>query len=146
MLHERLDERELAGGQVDLVAGERRLVGTKVELELAVLQHQRGFRPRLAPQPPAYASDELLEAERLGDVVVGAVLEALHGVGDRGTGRQHDDRDPTSLCAYATQHLEAVHVGQADVNGFEVLRRVRAQGSRFPVIMLTARSSVTDTV
>src|SRR5665811_1479341 len=49
---------------------------------------------------------------------------------DRGTGRQHDDRDPTSLGAYATQHLEAVHVGQADVEDHEVVlarqRLVRA--------------------
>ncbi|HEX7396993.1 MAG TPA: response regulator [Propionibacteriaceae bacterium] len=42
--------------------------------------------------------------------------------------------------------LMILDVGLPDVNGFEVLRRVRAQGSRIPVIMLTARSSVTDTV
>ena len=32
------------------------------------------------------------------------------------------------------------------LDGFEVLERLRAQGSRIPVIVLTARDSVTDTV
>jgi two component transcriptional regulator, winged helix family len=42
--------------------------------------------------------------------------------------------------------LIILDVGLPDVNGFEVLRRIRGQGSRIPVIMLTARSSVNDTV
>ncbi len=42
--------------------------------------------------------------------------------------------------------LLILDVGLPDVNGFEVLRRIRDQGSRIPIIMLTARSSVNDTV
>ncbi|MDD9207074.1 response regulator transcription factor [Georgenia sp. 10Sc9-8] len=42
--------------------------------------------------------------------------------------------------------LMVLDIGLPDVDGFEVLRRVRGQGSVMPVIILTARSSVDDTV
>ena len=42
--------------------------------------------------------------------------------------------------------LLVLDVGLADIDGFEVLERVRGQGGAIPVIMLTARSSVGDTV
>jgi DNA-binding response OmpR family regulator len=37
-------------------------------------------------------------------------------------------------------------VGLAGIDGFETLRRLRAQGSRIPVLMLTARDAVEDRV
>ncbi len=37
-------------------------------------------------------------------------------------------------------------VGLPGLDGFEVLEQLRAQGSRMPVVVLTARDSVTDTV
>ncbi|MFD1506511.1 response regulator transcription factor [Georgenia yuyongxinii] len=42
--------------------------------------------------------------------------------------------------------LMILDIGLPDVDGFEVLRRLRGQGSTMPVIILTARSSVDDTV
>jgi DNA-binding response OmpR family regulator len=42
--------------------------------------------------------------------------------------------------------LVLLDVGLPTIDGFEVLRRLRAQGSGVPVIMLTARSSTRDTV
>lgn len=42
--------------------------------------------------------------------------------------------------------LVILDVGLPDIDGFEVLERIRGQGVSVPVIMLTARSSVTDTV
>ena len=42
--------------------------------------------------------------------------------------------------------LVLLDVGLPGIDGFEVLRRLRAQGSTVPVIMLTARTSVDDTV
>lgn len=42
--------------------------------------------------------------------------------------------------------LVVLDVGLPDIDGFEVVRRLRESGSRVPVIILTARSSVTDTV
>jgi DNA-binding response OmpR family regulator len=40
--------------------------------------------------------------------------------------------------------LLLLDIGLAGIDGFETLRRVRQQGSRLPVLMLTARDSVED--
>jgi DNA-binding response OmpR family regulator len=42
--------------------------------------------------------------------------------------------------------LLVLDLGLPDVDGFDVLRRLREAGSTVPVVVLTARSSVTDTV
>jgi DNA-binding response OmpR family regulator len=42
--------------------------------------------------------------------------------------------------------LVILDIGLPDMDGFEVLRRMRGQGATVPVIILTARSSVDDTV
>lgn len=42
--------------------------------------------------------------------------------------------------------LMVLDIGLPRMNGFEVLDQLRSQGSRMPVIVLTARDSVTDTV
>ncbi|MDQ7993648.1 MAG: response regulator transcription factor [Propionicimonas sp.] len=42
--------------------------------------------------------------------------------------------------------LVVLDIGLPDIDGFEVLSRLRGQGVTTPVIMLTARSSVADTV
>ena len=42
--------------------------------------------------------------------------------------------------------LLVLDIGLPGLDGFEVLEALRAQGSRLPVIVLTARDSVTDTV
>jgi DNA-binding response OmpR family regulator len=42
--------------------------------------------------------------------------------------------------------LVVLDVGLPDIDGFEVLARLRGQGVGIPVVMLTARSSVADTV
>ena len=49
--------------------------------------------------------------------------------------------------ALSGQHdLMVLDIGLPTIDGFEVLDQLRAQGSRMPVIILTARDSVTDTV
>src|SRR5690606_33472866 len=55
---------------------------------------------------------------------------------------------PTGLDeALSDQHdLVVLDIGLPGMNGFEVLDQLRSQGSTVPVIVLTARDSVTDTV
>jgi DNA-binding response OmpR family regulator len=42
--------------------------------------------------------------------------------------------------------LLILDIGLPEMDGFEVLRRLREEGTRLPVIILTARDAVTDTV
>lgn len=58
------------------------------------------------------------------------------------------DDGPEALEAVAAGDVDLVllDVGLPTMDGFEVLRALRAQGDLLPVIMLTARSSTRDTV
>src|SRR5690606_41229507 len=51
-----------------------------------------------------------------------------------------------ALAVHGNFGLVILDVGLPDIDGFEVLERVRGQGVNVPVIMLTARASVTDRV
>jgi DNA-binding response OmpR family regulator len=55
---------------------------------------------------------------------------------------------PQALEVFAEESPDLVllDVNLPRINGFEVLRRIRAQGSRIPVLMLTVRSSEEDQV
>jgi len=62
----------------------------------------------------------------------------------------------TTICADGREGLDhaltgdfdlmVLDIGLPSVDGFDVLDQLRSQGSRMPVIVLTARDSVTDTV
>lgn len=54
--------------------------------------------------------------------------------------------DGAALATHGNFDLVVLDVGLPDIDGFEVLERVRGQGVNVPVIMLTARSSVADRV
>ena len=51
-----------------------------------------------------------------------------------------------ALATHGNFDLVILDVGLPDMDGFKVLEQLRGQGVTVPVIMLTARSSVTDTV
>lgn len=55
-------------------------------------------------------------------------------------------RDGVSHGLTGGYDLIVLDIGLPDIDGFEVLRQLRGQGVSTPVIILTARSSVTDTV
>lgn len=59
-------------------------------------------------------------------------------VGDGLTGLQ--------LALHGDVGLVILDLGLPDMDGLEVLRRLREQGGTMPVIVLTARSSVDDTI
>ncbi len=54
----------------------------------------------------------------------------------------------TALELFETEQVDLIilDVGLPGIDGFDVLRRIRASGSAVPVIMLTARSGTNDTV
>ncbi|HHT12137.1 MAG TPA: response regulator transcription factor [Propionibacterium sp.] len=51
-----------------------------------------------------------------------------------------------TLAVHGNFDMVILDVGLPDIDGFEVLERIRGQGVSVPVIMLTARSSVEDRV
>jgi len=72
-------------------ATEGNLVGDGVEDEVLIAERLAGLLGRTA-EDGVDAGDEDLAGKRLGDVVVGAELEAEDDVGLLGLGGQHDDR------------------------------------------------------
>lgn len=73
------------------------------------------------------------------------VSRGLHAAGYSAT-IVDDGADALERAARGDFDLVLLDVGLPTMDGIEVLRRLRAQGSVVPVIMLTARSSTRDTV
>ena len=90
------------------------------------------------------AREQLHQRERLGDVVVGAELEAAHAIELGAARREHDHRHAAGRAAAAADppaHLEAVEVGQHDVEHDQVV----APGER-PVDALAAARDHLDLI
>ena len=93
---------------------------------------------RRSAQRRAEPGEELVHAERLGDVVVGAGVEGGDLVGLAFAHREHDDRH-VGPAAQAADHLDAVDAGQAEVEDDEV--GVLARGERRALPRRSARAS-----
>src|SRR5207248_6695394 len=105
----------------DVELGRRHLDDGGVSADLArrdvdddVAELERVRRRRLVAVTTAKrgadAREELREAERLRDVVLGAELEPRDLVDLAGAGRKNDDRHAETFAAERLQYLEAVHV------------------------------------
>ena len=114
MAHERLEHRELARGQGDRPAVHPRLARAQVERDPAYLEHGR-LRRLARAQAHAHPREQLLEAERLRNVVVGPALEAGHLHVDLVAGGEHDRRERLSAGAQLSQEVEPIDVGQSEV-------------------------------
>ena len=71
-------------------------------------------------QRPGDERGDLVEIERLGQVVVGAALRRLDGIRHRVLRRHHDEEGVDPLLAGARQDVEPGHVGHADVEQGDV--------------------------
>ena len=74
-----------------------------------------------AAQQRAQASQHLLHVERLGDVIVGAGVEALHLVAPAVARGQDQHRHRAARLAPGLEHGNAVALGQADVEHDRVI-------------------------
>jgi len=68
-----------------------------------------------AAQEAPQAGEELVEGERLDDVVVGAGVEPAHPVADRVACGEHEDGRPYAALPERAARLEPVDAGQHDV-------------------------------
>ena len=87
-------------------------------VEPQVPERQRAVGGRLAAraaQQRAQAGLELVDVERLDQIVVGAGVEPVDPVAHGVAGGQHQHRDAVALAPQQPAHLETVDVGQTDV-------------------------------
>ena len=109
------------GDRETSVAAAGHPVGVVVELEVAGLQDGAFVAGLTGPaQHGGRAGDELLEAERLLQVVVTAHRQAAHLVLRGVPGGEEQHGRVVAAGAHAPAHLEAVEVGQHDVEHDEV--------------------------
>jgi hypothetical protein len=97
-------------------------VAVLVELEVGELQPGRGLGG-IAPGPAQDGpdpGDDLLQAERLGHVVVAAQGQAPDLVLHRVPRGQEDDGDAGAAAPQPPDDVEPVHVGQHDVEHDEI--------------------------
>jgi DNA-binding response OmpR family regulator len=73
------------------------------------------------------------------------IAKGLHAAGFQVTAVPTGEQAIT-LARTGDYALLILDLGLADMDGFDVLRRLREAGDQVPVLILTARSSVTDTV
>jgi hypothetical protein len=121
----------LGRGQLDRHPATRDLARLVVELE--VLESEpAGLLPRVAgpAQDGADAGDQLLQAERLGDVVVAAQREPADLVGGGIARGQEDDRDIRPAVAEPARDVEALDVGQHHVEHDQLRLERRRRGER----------------
>src|SRR5437763_12393238 len=90
-MHEDLHKRIFAAVEIDVLAVDLHGMSEQVEADARVLEH-RLLDGGLPPDQRADAREQLLTAERLGHVVVGAVIESFDPILDRVARTENQDR------------------------------------------------------
>jgi len=114
-----LHDRVLALRQLQRPAVDGGALLREVDRERAVLDDARALRAAAARER-GNPRHQLLGRERLGEVVVGAGVEAMHAVGHRLARRQHQHRLLFAARAQALQPREAIDARKADIEDHEV--------------------------
>ena len=95
---------------------------SQVEAQVVDLDLLRVARLDAAPAEGADAGEELLEGERLREVVVGAGVESAHAVVDAVERGKQQDGGVDAAAAEGLAHLHAVDLGQHHVEDDDVVR------------------------
>jgi hypothetical protein len=114
VVQEQLEEQELGARQLDQPPAAAYLVGHRVELEVAEAQHV-ALLPARAAQQRLEPREQLLERERLGQVVVGARLQPRDAVVDGIARGEHQHRRAVAGVAHPPADLEPVEAGHQHV-------------------------------
>ncbi len=114
MTDEQLQQVELPGGKVERDVAPKGPAAHQVEVEITSGE-KRLCGPLLAAQHGMDPCDQLLEDERLDQVVVGTKREAMHAVVDPSERGHHDHRHPAPVLAEPATDLEPVHPGEQEV-------------------------------
>ena len=120
VVHQVGQQAVFVAGELDRIAVDRDAAGAGVEPDRPAVELALGVAGGAAQQRPD-ARQHLLDMERLGDVVVGAGVEALHLVAPAVARGQHQHRHGAAGAAPGFQHRDAVHLRQADVEDHRVI-------------------------
>lgn len=120
---------ELLRGELELLLAHPGPVRLDVDAD-AVRGGRGGGFTRAAPEQGPYPGEQFGQPERLGHVVVGARVEAHHGVHLVGAGGQHEQGHGKALGAQSPGHFEAVHAGQPEVEYDQVHAALKASFER----------------
>ncbi len=77
--------------------------------------------PRRAPQQSAKARQQFFHLEGLGQIIVGAGIDAFDPFRPHSPGRQDEDRKPPAVGTPAFQDGEAIELGQAEIQYCRVI-------------------------
>ncbi len=126
-LARRYEQIEFVRGQLDLAIADARVAARGIDREAAGDDRRRvprGGTGRTPPQQCADARDELPDAERLGQVVVGSALETEHLVRLFAARGQHQDRHVAvqRLAPHRPADGDAVELGQHHVQDEQIER------------------------
>jgi len=91
MVHQIGEQPVFVAGELDRIAVDRDAAGARIEPHRAAHELALGVADRAAQQR-AHAGKHLLQMERLGDIIVGAGIEALHLVAPAVAGGEHEHR------------------------------------------------------
>src|SRR6266567_1615174 len=100
-----LQEMEFFGREVQTLAVYARLVLQPVQLDATIAQQLRASCAA-PPHERAYPGEELIELERLGEIVVGAGIQPTHHVLGGVARRQHQNGRRASLTPQLPSHLQ----------------------------------------
>ena len=120
VMHQIGEQPVFVAGELDRIAVDRDAAGARVEPHGAAVELAFGVAGGAAQQR-AHARQHLLEVEGLGDVVVGAGVEALHLVAPAVARGEHQHRHGAPGAPPGFQHRDAVHLRQADVEDHRVI-------------------------
>ena len=118
-LQQEVEQHELPRREIERFAADLGDAPGPVEGECAELDERR-LAARGASREGAYPRFQLLERERLGEVIVRPEVEAAHTGFDTVLRGEDQDGQLAAAPAKALQDLEAVHPGKADVEDQQV--------------------------
>src|SRR3954464_7379559 len=137
MVHEIREQTIFVRGELDRVAVDADAAGAGVEAHAAAIELALGVAGRTTQQG-ADAREDLLEMERLRDIVVGAGVEALDLVAPAIACGQDENRHGPAGPTPGLEHRDAVHLGQADIEDDRVIGLAFAE----KVPLLTVKGAV----
>lgn len=92
----------------------------RIEREIA-MPHERFAPARVTADQRAHAGAEFVEIERLDEIIVRAGVETFHAIRDGIACRDDQHRQRVRAGAQRLQHVEAVALGQAEVEQHQVV-------------------------